>query len=314
MSIYEEVLEQELRDLTHPVDLLPYSKVGLPSRLAGILNKEVAGGVRVGDLLPVVSSVPEGQAPWEEIQRPRETWQDWATLPAEVLGLLNIGPKSPSPKARTGILAPEEWVTRTMPDTESMLDIAKEAEASGLPMERIRDATNWYRDESGWLYEINDKDLRVENPPTFPFRSTSFKEAVQHPFLYELDPSFEKVKLKHSRNPYLKGEYFYRHQRYPFSPEEIRLNPKTAEKSSGTLPAMAHEIQHALDYRRPGVSFGSNAETAAGLRRYLENPGEQRAFAVEHHQPLTPDEVRMSPARYTADQIFRMEGLLGDLP
>lgn len=73
--------------------LPPYSGLGLPGWLEDLANTEITGGMRVGDLVPVMNEVPEGQARWETISRPRESWQDWATLPAEALGLLGIGPR-----------------------------------------------------------------------------------------------------------------------------------------------------------------------------------------------------------------------------
>lgn len=98
MSTYQEVIEDALRYPREPPKLPPYLEAGLPLGVARVLDKEISGGVRVGDLVPLVSSLPPGNSPLDTLPRPRETWKDWATLPAEVLSFLGIGPPLPIPK------------------------------------------------------------------------------------------------------------------------------------------------------------------------------------------------------------------------
>jgi len=94
----------------------PYKDMGLP-----MLEQEIFGGMKVGDLIPIISSMPEGQAPWEQLQetfsRDREGAMDYASMPGEVLSALGVGP-------RIGRRAPNKqninWDPKAMDKVEQM--------------------------------------------------------------------------------------------------------------------------------------------------------------------------------------------------
>jgi len=120
-------------------DVNPYTGVTPFRGVNQALNRSW-GGMRLGDVLPVVGEVPEGQARWETLTRPRETWEDYAVLPAEVIGLAGIGPKGPRRAPRRDIFAGANAKTAD----RVALERAQQMASQGVDAGRIWEDTGWW--------------------------------------------------------------------------------------------------------------------------------------------------------------------------
>lgn len=74
-----------------------------------------------------------------------------------------------------------------------MLDIARQADYNGLPMERIRDATGWRKGVDGkWMYETSDVDAYMDPLAMMGDRAS---EVLQNPTLYAGYPQLRNTRM-----------------------------------------------------------------------------------------------------------------------
>jgi len=161
------MVNESLQGSNRPATRAPYSGLNLPPHLARILNTrlpfDTPFGTRVGDLLPIINELPDGQDRISSLFRERTTPAEWATLPAEVIGVLSpLKIKTPSISKRSVTvgenLSNKKWLNDYDPEptipaehTPSKLadlELRKEIDSQfpNLPEARKADASGWRRD------------------------------------------------------------------------------------------------------------------------------------------------------------------------
>lgn len=143
----------------------PYGKLHLPERISKYLSKPLSLGPlasRVGDLVPIVNEIPPNQSRFDIASRPRDTWESWATLPAEIMSL--ISPSSFKPKSRTAtsprriILSPETAPESSLPALQDAKRLAQR-----LPLSQRANNADIFQ-QTGWWLDPVDKKWRFEVP------------------------------------------------------------------------------------------------------------------------------------------------------
>jgi len=154
-----------------------------------------------------------------------------------------------------GILAGRKAKTADL----DMLKIAEEAEAGGMPRERIFDATGWFKGADGqWRFEIDDSAMKYHPQNMEPFdtpqgdlRIGTLGESVEHPGLFDAYQDMAGITSTH--RPGYSGTLGSYQPPGPMGGEAIttRMFPKK--------DTALHEVQHGVQ-QREGFASGGNPD------------------------------------------------------
>ena len=196
-----------------------------------------------------------------------------------------------------------------------MLDIARKAEKSGLPKDRIFDATGWYRGKDGqWRYEIDDSSSQISEPIASG-DVLSWKPDVnradniyRQESLYQAYPQLGSIPVKGdmSRDPYT--QHVRRKMHGNYLPGGLGITLSTYPQRARST--MAHELQHGVqDVEKFATgsnpwkarSMISNINGLSDYDIYRRLAGEVEARNVQKRLGLLADDRRMLPPWLTED-------------
>lgn len=161
-------LAKEKRPWYSPVKgVASYKDLGLPDFITKILETGAAG-VQVGDLLPIIGQMKEGQSIPETLLRDRSSFADYASLPAEILGTLGIGPTSFSKsKIPTSKIFQGEDLRKLSETQLRNLEIAHKSlgikDPSANPITNLQ-AREYIRRMTGWEWDDTTGHFITETP------------------------------------------------------------------------------------------------------------------------------------------------------
>lgn len=161
---------------------------------------------------------------------------------------------------------------------------AKALDAQKSDPSRIWQETGWFKDPTGWSFEIDDSGFReMPNalmPPVGARAITrGYPQQYQHDELAKAYPGF-MGKARVTLDP----EFAKREEADGMVTEGNRLWIDTALPDGPRRSTGVHETQHALDNFEGRRRFPG--------RDYMQDPREQRAFNVEYRLRMSPEERR----------------------
>jgi len=219
------------------------------------------GGMRLGDALPVVGEVPEGQARWETLTRPRETWEDYAVLPAEVIGLAGMGPKGPRRAPRRDIFAGAGAKTAD----RVALERAQQMASQGVDAGKIWEDTGWWvPTEGGPIPPGGAPRFEIPDPPsdTPVKRVTPMGEKAGADYAHRAKVLESAAWLKDfaAKNKLDIPETLSQMRELGFEmpPKEAIQQAMTLQQSPGTMMARAHTYKQMAE--REAMGPGTLAE------------------------------------------------------
>jgi hypothetical protein len=189
-----------------------------------------------------------------------------------------------------------------------MLDLAKEAEKKGLPMDRIRDATGWEKGvDDQWRFEIPDDtykyttgDLPIEEDYGRKYLVGNQGDAMTHPQLFNAYP--EIAQTKHVAYPW-EGERGTRGEFRPgfrLSDDSTQIEPSITmwngpDPMSTNIHEVGHNVQEIENFARGGNQslFKSNPVESVKWKKWkaiVETPEYQR-FQSLMDSPEYADEL-----------------------
>lgn len=161
------------------------------------------------------------------------------------------------------------------PQLKELLRVAKEAEARGLPPERVYDATGWFKGKDDqWRYEISDDSVKFRDTDARDYMNTSLEdmaefssdepevfwtpdEFVNHP---RLNSAYPLMMTKEGEAPYV---YWSKAETTggQFRPMEYSIDVwgNTEQDSMSTF---LHEMGHAVQDQE-GWAQGTNVDVDA---------------------------------------------------
>ncbi|MGH8573314.1 MAG: LPD23 domain-containing protein, partial [Gammaproteobacteria bacterium] len=185
---------------------------------------------------------------------------------------------------------------------KSALTEAIELSRLGMPRERIRERTGWFkgRDER-WRFEISDRDSSLMEGWR---NAKTVGEAFDHPKLYENYPALADIDLSFADLGQRNGEF------HPDSGRIVVSNRLSAERVRSVL---LHELQHAvqrIERFARGGSPNTKAVQALALERYQQQFRRLKA-SLDGHRGMQDAWVGAVLAegtysdREAADQAYR---------
>lgn len=169
-----------------------------------------------------------------------------------------------------------------------MLKIAKQAEAQGLPMNKIYDATGFARGvDDQWRWEFSDNGAELTMTPRAG-QSGRQSGLLDNPSLYESYPDMKNLHTEAQNTDGYSGSYHKAENGYP---EKIRVNSDLNYKDM--LLTMLHENQHGVQARENFATGGApDWEQAKRADKFLPQ-WQQRGevYDLMHDNKMTRDQV-----------------------
>lgn len=163
------------------------------------------------------------------------------------------------------------------------LDLAKEFEANGSPMEAIRKVTGWEKRHGDWRFELNDAEATWRRGKEFNghYGLYALEDVMMHPDLFKFYPQARKIAVAATD---MEGASM---QIMPDGLPILRIDRHMMGTPAGRK-MMLHELQHYLQFIE-NFPVGANPATDGWLA-YRLSAGEAEARAVSARADLTPME------------------------
>lgn len=173
---------------------------------------------------------------------------------------------------------------------------AQELSRQGVDMETIRQQTGWFVHDGQWSYEISDIPFQQRGETAMPAgrREGRFFDYFSHPEALRAYPELQEMGVSARTPPFNYGQYQIDERT---GAPIINLADRDQRRH---LNVPLHELQHAIDDIEGRLALRPPVTSREEL---LRDPNEQRAYATEQRQALTPEERRRLPPTF--------EGLLG---
>lgn len=156
------------------------------------------------------------------------------------------------------------------------LDKAKKYSEKGIPSERIRKSTGWFKDANGkWLFEIPDNEIELNRDVLKQNSTTTLKELLPHEDLYEAygdKLANTIVKIENIKSPDVVAQYNDK-------TGEISISNSVVEKNKieTIRRALLHEAHHKIQ-QIEGLENGKGGRNPIS---YYSSLGEIQATEVE---------------------------------
>lgn len=204
---------------------------------------------------------------------------------------------------------------------KDMLKLAKQAEAGGLPMHKVYDATGWAKGADGkWRFEFDDQvTFNGQGDPGFErlrgplfdkkLRGRFEQGAVNSPTWQAAYPNMKDINVYWRDEPgwpegAVKGSHMAKH----VDPNGRSVPESIIGQSNDSYKSVVHEMQHGAQNREGFEKGGSPSEFMDGAttpeeahNNYLTLAGEVEARNVQNRMGWDADRRRMQPFFETED-------------